>query len=63
MMWISVIGGLVRLILGAVGGEGLFSDDQTTQIASALVLVGTAVWTVIQKLRAHDKLSDAQKGF
>ena len=59
-LYLSLLGAGVRYVLIAVGAGHLFSDDETTQLISALSLVMAAAWTIFAKVRAHDKLEDAK---
>lgn len=52
----TIIGGIVRAVLAAAGGtlvaHGYIGQTELEALVGALVVVGTGVWSVYQKVRA-----------
>ena len=45
----NILAGVIRHLLTAAGGAGLFSDNDVTQIASGLAALGGIIWSVVDK--------------
>lgn len=52
----AMIGSIIRTLIVTFGGGAVFSPDQITAAAGAIVVLGTLVWSLIQKKTAGDKL-------
>lgn len=50
------IGGIVRAVAAALGGylvgKGMLSETMASDLAGAVVIIATAVWSVIAKRKA-----------
>lgn len=60
----SVIGGVVRAVLASVGGvlvsKGYIDDATLQSLVGAIVVIGTAGWSIVQKKSAAKKLAAAE---
>lgn len=57
----SLIGAGVRWAITMLATrEIVVSDDQSSQLVGAAVVIASLVWSVIQKSRAHDALKKAE---
>lgn len=48
----QIIGSLIRALLAAGGGAGVVSGDELNQLAGAVSIIVTIVWSIVQKVRA-----------
>ncbi len=52
----------LRSILTAAGGANfMVSDETVSQLASALLVVGTVVWQVVTSRKANQKVEQAEQ--
>lgn len=49
----QIIGAVVRAVLQLSGGAALMSEDEITQLAGALFVLGSLAWSVYQKVQAR----------
>jgi hypothetical protein len=59
-MTAQIVGAVIRAGLQMLGGASLASDSQVEQIAGAVTIVGTVVWSIWQKHVADKKLTAAK---
>ena len=59
----SVVATLIRSVLISVGGilvtKGYIDATTLQSVVGALLIIGPAIWGVVQKLQAHEKLKAA----
>lgn len=45
----KIIAALIRHALGTIGGAGLITGDQTEQIAGAISVIISVIWSILEK--------------
>ena len=55
----AAVRGLIQFLSGLGFLGGVYSDSQITMAATAIVFVGTLIWSTWQKLQAEKKRHDA----
>lgn len=56
----AMLGSIIRTLIITFGGGAVFSPDQITALAGAVAVLGTLVWSLIQKKAAAEKLEAAK---
>jgi hypothetical protein len=60
---LPIVGTLLRALLQVFGAQSLLSADQQSQVTGAVMVIGSVLWSIWQKVQADKKLTDAKKGF
>lgn len=56
----AITGGVVRALMAFAAGHGVeLGNDQAELIVQGLLAAGSVAWTIIQKMRADEKVKTA----